>query len=240
LSRSVLPRISESDAKCQRDGFRVDVNTGDAQLLSTASIGCYNLAVNPLNGELWATGWDYPYNLLYKVDPVTGDATLKGSTGFNMATTSLTFDHAGNLFGLISNGVDPDNLIQIDTATGIGTLVGSLGVSKVYGIAFSPDTIKTGVRELASALPNRFVLHQNYPNPFNPNTTIKFELPQSSAVRLSVYDMLGREVSVLANERRDAGVHEVRFDGSNLASGVYFYRLQAGDFVQAKGLVITK
>ena len=83
-------------------------------------------------------------------------------------------------------------------------------------------------------------MNQNYPNPFNPSTTIKFELPQSAIVRLSVYDMLGREVSVLVNERRNAGVHEVKFDGSNLASGVYFYRLTAGDFVQSKKLVLVK
>ena len=80
----------------------------------------------------------------------------------------------------------------------------------------------------------------NYPNPFNPSTTIKYELPKNSEVRLSVYDMLGREVSVLVNERSDAGVHEVKFDGSTLATGVYFYRLQAGDFVQSKKLVLLK
>jgi photosystem II stability/assembly factor-like uncharacterized protein len=89
-------------------------------------------------------------------------------------------------------------------------------------------------------VPSQFTLSQNYPNPFNPNTTIKYELPKSSMVRLSVYDMLGREASVLANERRDAGVHELTFDGSNLASGVYFYRLQAGDFVQAKTFILLK
>jgi hypothetical protein len=91
------------------------------------------------------------------------------------------------------------------------------------------------------------VLYQNYPNPFNPSTTIKFELPKSSMVRLSVYDLPGREVTVLVNERVEAGVHEVNFDGSNLASGVYLYRLQApiesgqaGDFVQTKKLMILK
>jgi Secretion system C-terminal sorting domain len=68
------------------------------------------------------------------------------------------------------------------------------------------------------------LLSQNFPNPFNPSTTIKYELPKSSEVTLSVYDMLGRQVSMLVNDRRSAGVHEVKFDGSNLASGVYFYR----------------
>jgi hypothetical protein len=91
-----------------------------------------------------------------------------------------------------------------------------------------------------SGLPREFALSQNYPNPFNPSTTIKYELPQSSVVKLSVFDMLGREVSVLVDERRDAGVHEVKFDASGLASGVYLYRLQAGDFVQARKLVVVK
>jgi chitinase len=74
-------------------------------------------------------------------------------------------------------------------------------------------------------VPTVFMLYQNYPNPFNPSTTIKFDLPTSSQVTLSVYDVLGRQVSVLVNERRNAGVHEVKFDGSNLASGVYFCRV---------------
>ena len=99
----------------------------------------------------------------------------------------------------------------------------------------SPNAVET-----VDELPTQYSLLQNYPNPFNPSTTIKYELPNSSVVRLSVYDILGREVSVLVNERREAGVHEVKFDGSNLASGVYFYRLQAGDFVQSKKLAVLK
>jgi predicted esterase len=92
----------------------------------------------------------------------------------------------------------------------------------------------------AYTVPSQYRLEQNYPNPLNPSTTIKFELPKASMVRLSVFDMLGREVSVLVNERRDAGVHEVKFDGSNLASGVYFYRMKAGDFVQSRKLLLLK
>ena len=96
------------------------------------------------------------------------------------------------------------------------------------------------VVERPARKPEQFVLAQNYPNPFNPSTTIKYELPWSSDVRLSVFDMLGREVSVLVNERRHAGVYEVKFDGSNLSSGVYFYRLQAGDFVSTKKVLVLK
>jgi len=89
-------------------------------------------------------------------------------------------------------------------------------------------------------IPGKFQLEQNCPNPFSPSTTIKCELPESSEVRLSVYDMLGREVSVLVNERRNAGVYEVEFDASELASGVYLYWLQAGAFVQSRKLLVLR
>jgi hypothetical protein len=98
----------------------------------------------------------------------------------------------------------------------------------------------TSAQSSTSQIPVAFVLEQNYPNPFNPSTTIKYDLSKSSVVSLAVFDILGREVSVLVNERRDAGVYEVRFDGSNLASGMYFYRLQAGNYVATKPLLLLK
>ena len=88
--------------------------------------------------------------------------------------------------------------------------------------------------------PKEFSRHQNDPHRFIPCETNMFELPKSSEVRLSVYDLLGREVSVLVNERRDAGVHEVKFDASGLPSGVYFYRMKAGDFVETKRLLLLR
>jgi hypothetical protein len=93
-------------------------------------------------------------------------------------------------------------------------------------------------------LPTSFALEQNYPNPFNPVTGIRYQVSgvsgQSSVVSLKVYDLLGREVAVLVNERKNAGTYEVQFDGSKLASGVYFYRIQAGTFVQTRKLVLMK
>ena len=119
-----------------------------------------------------------------------------------------------------------------------GTAVGPGGLilrTTTGGTTWTQDE-----RPPVAALPAEMKLYQNYPNPFNPSTTIKFELPKTSHVSLTVYDILGREVSVLVNERRDAGVHEVRLDGSNLASGVYFYRLQTGDFTQTKRLLLLR
>jgi hypothetical protein len=92
----------------------------------------------------------------------------------------------------------------------------------------------------ARTLPTAFSLEQNYPNPFNPTTVVSFHLPAASNAKLTIYDLLGREVAMLVNERREAGVHEVKFDGSNLASGVYFYRLEAGGFVSTKKMQVLK
>ena len=83
-------------------------------------------------------------------------------------------------------------------------------------------------------------LSQNYPNPFNPTTLISYQLPVSGQVTLKVYDMLGREIATLVSERENAGSYSVKFDGSRLSSGVYFYRLQAGSFSQTKKLMLVK
>jgi N-acetylneuraminic acid mutarotase len=91
-----------------------------------------------------------------------------------------------------------------------------------------------------SELPGHFVLGQNYPNPFNPSTTIKYELPTSSDVRLTVFDMLGREVAVLVNEKKAPGSYEVKFDAAGIPSGVYLCRLTAGSFVQTRKMIVVK
>jgi hypothetical protein len=97
----------------------------------------------------------------------------------------------------------------------------------------------TDVRE-RPARARSFMLHQNYPNPFNPNTVIRYELANSSHVSLNVYDMLGGEIAVLVDNEEPAGVHVVRFDGTNLSSGVYFYRLQAGNGVDTKSFLLLR
>ncbi len=86
----------------------------------------------------------------------------------------------------------------------------------------------------------QFQLHQNYPNPFNPTTVISYQLPVTSHVTLKVFDMLGREVASLVNGRVSAGQHEVQFDASNLSSGLYIYRLQAGEFIETKKMMLIK
>ncbi|MEO8231791.1 MAG: LamG-like jellyroll fold domain-containing protein [Ignavibacteriota bacterium] len=88
--------------------------------------------------------------------------------------------------------------------------------------------------------PKKFALKQNYPNPFNPSTTISFEIPKQSNVLIKVYDVLGNEITTLVNEEKPAGSYQVIFDASALSNGVYFYRLQAGSFVETKKMILMK
>jgi hypothetical protein len=99
----------------------------------------------------------------------------------------------------------------------------------------------TGVeRQLNLELPQEYRLEQNYPNPFNPSTTIRYGLPARSHVSLTVFNALGQQVAQLVNGEIEAGYHEVQFNASELSSGVYFYRIQAGTFVETKRLLLLR
>ncbi len=116
------------------------------------------------------------------------------------------------------------------------------GVTNIYPYDGRDYTKRPGdaVDESPAVAPREFALHQNYPNPFNPTTKITFSIPQASKVHLTVYDVLGREVMTLVDEHREAGSYEVFFDGKNLSSGIYFYRLKAGDKVKIHKMTLLK
>ena len=117
-----------------------------------------------------------------------------------------------------------------------GYLGRSLYVPNV-GINVTP--LSGGITPVSN-IADKFSLSQNYPNPFNPTTTINFSIPKSGFVALKVFDVLGREVATLVNETKVAGNYTVDFDGSGLSSGVYFYRIEAGDFISMKKMMLTK
>ncbi|MEJ2616288.1 MAG: T9SS type A sorting domain-containing protein, partial [Ignavibacteriaceae bacterium] len=101
-------------------------------------------------------------------------------------------------------------------------------------------TTQTAVENSNADLPKTFALFANYPNPFNPITTIKYSMSKESFVTINVYDIVGREIANLVNDRKSAGNYSVKFYARNLPSGVYFYRMQAGSFVSTKKFVLLK
>lgn len=112
-----------------------------------------------------------------------------------------------------------------------------------YGQIISYDATFTSIpNENVFSLPNQYLLFQNYPNPFNPSTQISYRIPEMSFVQIKVYDVLGKEVATLVNEEKPAGNYEAEFrtNDLHLSSGIYFYRLQAGDFAVTKKMILLR
>ncbi|MBE2228375.1 MAG: S8 family serine peptidase [Ignavibacteria bacterium] len=115
---------------------------------------------------------------------------------------------------------------------------GDTGLLKAWCLQITYQTVVGGIQTIE--IPNYFSLAQNYPNPFNPNTSIKYSVPTPSNVVLKIYDVLGKEVVTLVNEVKQPGFHTVDFNASELASGIYFYRIDAGEFTSVKRMVLVK
>jgi hypothetical protein len=163
------------------------------------------------------------------------------ATGTVSASGSVTFSVTGACGGgtITFTGVATTNqsggavmIGSADQPAG-GTCAGSSSTWK------ATRTITTGV-VVESEIPATLALLQSYPNPFNPTATIEYHVPVSGFVKLSVYNILGREITLLVNENKSVGNHRVTFDASGLSGGVYFYRMQAGQFQETRKLVLLK
>jgi hypothetical protein len=169
----------------------------------------------------------------------------------------LTLENAGQLYFSRSTdlGISFTDTVRIDSQrlfnspSVVAYLDGNVYVAAVSSIRdgqsaaifYSRIDLLTGVEEHASIeLPDRFVLFQNYPNPLNPSTTISYALPAQSYVTLKVFNMLGQEIATLVHGIESPGSKSVRFVGSGLPSGAYFYRLQAESYTSTKMLMIVK
>ncbi|MFZ4619326.1 MAG: T9SS type A sorting domain-containing protein [Bacteroidota bacterium] len=223
--------------------YRVNYKTGVATLLGTNSgVRPAGFAINPVNGTLWMSTRSSggTSDAIYKVNKTTGIATKVGNAGTGTDVMDIVFDKNGKLYGLGNTGTNVNNLLQIDTTTGTAFVKGPLGRSNVLAIALNPDAVAAVGNTNSSALPTEFEVYQNYPNPFNPMTTIRFSVPTTVKVVLRVYDAIGREVSTLADGYREPGFYTEYFDGSKLASGVYYYKLTAGSFSEIKKMLLVK
>jgi subtilisin-like proprotein convertase family protein len=178
----------------------------------------------------------------------TGTFNVSNSTGGTMAWTALSSPS----WLSITSGTSGTNSGTINFSYQANTGVARIGKITVTstGSIGSPKDVEVrqalgvGIDDLNLGIPETYVLAQNYPNPFNPATTIRYGLPNSSHVRISVYDIIGNEVARLTDEFQTAGYHKVSFDlnKSNgiLSTGVYFYKISAGTFTQVKKMVVIK
>lgn len=196
---------------------------------------------------------------VYTLDPdSTGTVTLALSNlgGAGADSVWLLFNTSGGIRAIEAESVFVGTLLpgqETQTYTwhverygssceqGVWTASVSSANAKAYpysGLFSTPSA--TGVGNPVSVIPDDYRLEQNYPNPFNPSTTIRYGLPHKSTVQLTVFNTLGQKVATLVQGEEEAGYHEVNFDGSSMSSGVYFYRLRAGDFVQTCKLMLLK
>lgn len=216
-------------------------------LLSITTIRC----LIPTEAGYLVAGTDYPGGLYLSTDYGSTWTELSFNGGVSF-TCGLTDSIAGTFVGTFGQGVYrstdngsswtqvTDGLTDLNVLSLAFDAGGHLYAGTQSGGVFKSSSSLTAVKENPSTVPSNFVLNQNYPNPFNPSTVISYQLPTNSMVVLEVFDILGRRVRTLVDERQNAGSHTVTFNGANLPSGVYFYTLQAGAYHDTKKLLLLK
>jgi hypothetical protein len=191
------------------------------------------------------TGWTVVYTGTYTV-PGTGWRYIDLQTPFywngqQNLLIEICFDNTSYTSNSTVNSTAVSNMTwhnHLDNSTGC-SMTGGSAQSTRPNICMQMNMV-VGNMTYSSEIPTVFSLAQNYPNPFNPVTAIKYSVPKQNLVKLVIYDIIGREVVTLVNEVKHPGNYSVSFDASNLASGVYFYRMVAGDFTDVKKMVLIK
>jgi hypothetical protein len=213
-------------------------NLTNENIISLAVIGTNIFAVT------------FPNNIFISTDKgskwtaVNNDLTVSNVYGFAVSGENLFTATRNGVFLSTNNGInwsDVNNGLVNKAVSSLAINETNLYAGTSSGVWRRPLTeMITGVENKQIILPTSFSLQQNYPNPFNPTTTINYSIPKSGFVTIKVYDILGREVEALVNENRSVGNYSIQFNASKLVSGVYFYRMQAGDFIQTKKLILLK
>ena len=192
------------------------------------------ISVSSPNGLLvWQRGFQYFIRWISNLRDKVRIELFRGTSLLSMIKDSASTTGAYNW--TIPSTITPDTSYRIR--------ITSVADSTLFGMSagsFSINSGSTGIVEKQSRVPVDFGLHQNYPNPFNPSTAIRYQIPIQTHVSLIVYDMLGREVSILVDAMQDPGYKTMQFDAGSLASGMYFYRLKTDSFVQTRKLLLLK
>ena len=218
----------------------VPVQTADVRTVGALAEQYESMLVKLQNVSIVDTNSDAPSNF--------GEWEINED---NTATSGLLVDDKGVASGNVSYDNDvtssPFGSIQLNLNDFFESITGVLdytfGDFKLQPrndddfVGYSPVT---SVERDESVIPKTFIVHQNYPNPFNPSTTIRYEIPSNRHVTVKIYSILGQEVATLVDELQDAGGYIVTFDSQKLASGVFFYRVSAGDLVAVKKMLLLK
>ena len=220
--------------------------TGYGALLGEFFVGWLTAKFDPAGNLLWYNrfklnpSWEeYPYfTLMGPQDEiyVTGNAGVNsgGTTYHGMETVRYNSDGSNQW------------IAEVNLYAGIGKGLALSGDLSLYAVGqFYYSVIKYSQNmpteaEQISGFPEKFNLEQNYPNPFNPSTKIKYSIPQTSHVQIKIFDVLGNEIETLVKEEKPIGNYELDWDAIGLPSGIYFYRLQAGSFIDTKKMILLK
>jgi hypothetical protein len=158
-------------------------------------------------------------------------------------STSLLFSNLiVNVPGLINSGyIIPAGLLANCYQYYWRVNAANAGGTSNWSDVWTFTTIcNSGIKQISSEIPSEFKLYQNYPNPFNPSTNIKYQITNNKLTTIKVFDILGKEIETLVNEKQSPGIYEVTFDGNNLPSGIYYYTIRSGDFMDTKKMVMVK
>jgi hypothetical protein len=168
------------------------------------------------------------------------DNAYAGATWVFTRSGGVWSQSGNKLFGSDAIGSANQGVVVAIAPDGNTAIVGGMADNTNKGAAwvFVPGT--TSVTQSSNEMPSNFTLEQNYPNPFNPNTNIQFELPQSGFVTLEIFNITGEKVGVLISEELSSGRYNYEWNGSNLPSGIYFYKLQVDSFIESKKMILLK
>jgi len=232
--------------------YKVNLEDETDSLISVMPCERVSIKFRPSDNQLWGTVKNFlgnPKDQIIKIYLETGDTTRIGRTGFAVNTIDLAFDENNQLFGIKGSGAAISDLIKINQSTGTGSLVGSVGLKDLTGLAYFIEYIPNSIND-QNIIPESFSLSQNFPNPFNPSTQIRFALPVSANVRVTVYNLLGEVVKQLSSKDLNAGNHSVEWNadddfGNKVSSGIYFYELNANGvdgsrFNQVRKMLLLK
>ncbi len=234
--------MEDFDDDTDRDFITTGASIYEFILLRNEGSFNFQLEPSPVNKGRGFAKLDYDNDGDWDFVSINRELQDNGITVFlNDGTGHFTYEL--NCYQSLATG-DPRGVVasdfDLDGKTDLAIVSRSLGDNDSLFVLYNTGNVSGIIEENNQQIPENISLSQNYPNPFNPTTTIEYSIPQAGLVTIKIFDILGREITTLVNEEKQRGNHELKFNASNLASGIYFYRLQAGNFIDTKKMILLR